>query len=92
MSSTDPREQATSQLESERTAMVGLDATDPLRLAYVGRLQAAWEELRAVLWVLGVDDLEEWIALRIELEVLFKAMAWDHWCLHHVQRNLCPPP
>lgn len=80
----------TSQLQSERAALAGLEASDPLRWRAVRRLAAAWDELRIALFVLGVDSLEEWIATR-ELELLLKAMAWDHWCPHHIQRSFCPP-
>lgn len=92
MSSTETDEEMTSQLESERAALAGLDPRDPLRQRAVGRLQAAWDELRTALFVLGIDSLEAWIVGRVELEVLLKAMAWDHWCPHHRQRSWCPPP
>ena len=90
MSSSDSREDRRSALESERTALAGLPPGDPLRLAAVGRLQRAWSELRGALFVLDIDSVDQWLATRVELEVLFKAMAWDHWCPHHLLRTQCP--
>ena len=91
MSSAHSDEQVASNRESERAALAGLNARDPLRRRAVSRLQAAWNELRTALFVLGIESVDQWIADRVELELLFKAMAWDHWCPHHVLRTSCPP-